>query len=345
MTIKTSYSAVILVALLACAPLGCSDVGDSSAVPEDSGAPDAADVNAPLVLDGASPGTDSAAPPDSAPSVVDAAGDDAAGPEAGGDDAAVPEAGGDDASGGDSGTDAGQDATTEAGSQDAGGEDSGSGDATVPTDSGSDTGTTTDGASGGDSGGDAGGGLVPCTTKGQTGCVKCQANDGEQGTSPNADQVCTPTEAALVAHDIASGLATAPGPDPDGSCYACAALAGCLDDSQFGDTGHECEDVAGAPGAGECEATIACILQSSCAADSVSTCYCGSAPVSGTCAAVGSSNAANGACKAVEATGLGLAATDGLDVLKSFTSTTLPAGVANNIFQCAQSNSCTACLH
>jgi hypothetical protein len=186
--------------------------------------------------------------------------------------------------------------------------------------------------------------LAPCTSSGQTGCVQCQYNNGAGSSLPNADQVCTPTEAALVEHDIASALATAPGPDPNGSCYQCAALSGCLDDSQFADTGHECEDLTGAGDPAACQATLACILASSCGATALSTCYCGTAPVSGSCAAVGSSNAANGACVNAEAAGLGFAANDGLDILKNFTSTTLPAGVANNIFQCATSNGCTACL-
>ncbi len=77
----------------------------------------------------------------------------------------------------------------------------------------------------------------------------------------------------------------------------------------------------------------------------MSSCYCGTAPVSGTCANVGSTNAANGACDSQEATGLGLAENDGLDILKNFTSTTLASGVANNIFQAAISNNCGQCLH
>jgi hypothetical protein len=186
--------------------------------------------------------------------------------------------------------------------------------------------------------------LAACTSSGQTGCVQCQYNNGGSSTLPNSDQVCTPTEAALVAHDIASGLATAPGPDPNGSCYQCAALSGCLDDSEFADTDHECEDLTSAGDPAACEATLACVLATSCGETALSTCYCGTAPVSGSCASVGSSNAANGACMNAEAAGLGLATDDGLDILKNFTSTTLPSGVANNIFQCATSNGCTACL-
>ena len=66
---------------------------------------------------------------------------------------------------------------------------------------------------------------------------------------------------------------------------------------------------------------------------------------SGSCANVGATNAANGACDSQEATGLGLASNDGLDILKNFTSTTLSSGVANNIFQSAMSNNCGQCLH
>ena len=174
----------------------------------------------------------------------------------------------------------------------------------------------------------------------------CQFNDGTSGSLPNTTKTCTPTEAALASrHDIATGHATAPGADPDGSCYACAAEAGCLDDSSFNDTSHECEDLSGA-NATACEATLACVLGSSCAASGeVSTRHCGAAPVSGSSRAVGATNAASGACVTTEAAGLGLATNDGLDVLKSFTSTTLPSGVRNNVFQCAVSNGCDACLH
>jgi hypothetical protein len=184
-------------------------------------------------------------------------------------------------------------------------------------------------------------GLQPCTTAGQTGCVQCQGSTGG---------VCTPTEAALVQQDITKGLATAAGADPAAGCYTCLFNAGGLDDVTFHDVDHECGDLATASQA-SCTSTLACILANSCAwggtvaGSAVSSCYCGTAPISGTCANVGTTNAANGACDNQEATGLGFAENDGLDILKNFTSTTLSSGVANNIFQTAISNNCGQCLH
>jgi hypothetical protein len=339
--------ATALAGVAGLAAAGCNDVGDSSAIPglgisdegaSDALAPDGAEVpgegGTPLV-DGAAeaaPGPDdsSVAIPDATSvGTTDASQVDATVTDAGGGDAGAPDAGGADATSADAGKGSDAESSTDASN----GADAGKG-----SDAGSDAG----------SGSDAGGGqgtLVPCTTAGQTGCVQCQFNNGADGTLPNASSLCTPTEAALVTHDIAAGTASVAGPDPDGSCYQCAALSGCLDDSEFNDQGHECEDISASGGAAACEATLACILQSSCGSTgTLSACFCGTAPVSGTCASVGANNGANGACKSAEASGLGFAPTDGLDILKNFTSTTLPAGVANNIFQCASSNGCTACL-
>jgi hypothetical protein len=175
--------------------------------------------------------------------------------------------------------------------------------------------------------------------------VQCGGNT----TGANAG-VCSPTEAAFVQHDINEGLATVAGADPAGGCYTCLFNAGALDDTKFGDTGHECGDLPSASQAA-CTTTLSCVLANSCAwggsvsASAVSSCYCGTAPVSGTCANVGTTNAANGACDNQEATGLGFAENDGLDILKNFTSTTLSSGIANNIFQGAISNNCGQCLH
>lgn len=329
----------------------CSDVGDSSAVPSgDAGALDDGGVSA---TDGASSGSDGALPadagsnvgpvedapsgsneagstPDAATSPVDAGEVDAASSEDGAFDAGAADSGADATTPFDAGTAADSGSTADAGS-----------DGSSPIDAGTDASKS----SPVDSGSDASAALVPCTVAGQTGCVQCQYNDGTGGSLPNADKVCTPTEALLVAHDIATGLAVAPGSAPESGCYACATEDQCLDDSEFGDTGHECGDLSGSANAAACQATIACILQTSCGTTDVTDCYCGSAPQSGSCASVGSSNAANGACKATEAAGLGFATNDGLDVLKNLSSTTLPSGVANLVFECAISNSCEACLH
>ncbi len=347
-TRRASSAALWLAALATSFALhACSDVGDSSAISAGETGEDAGPGPTEDAAEGlgeASPENDGGASAD-----LDAGGGDAnarptgdAGTVTGNDDAGNIE----DSSSEDVivvVVDAGADATI----VDSGLPDTGSTvDAGV--DAGFDSSVGVDAGQKVDAGVDAGHGqnaLAPCTTAGQANCVQCQYNNGAEGTAPNASQLCTPTEAALVQHDITTGQATAAGPDPDSSCYACAALSGCLDDSEFNDQGHECEDLAGASKASECEATLACVLSTGCGVATISTCYCGTAPVSGTCAAAGASNAANGQCKAAEATGLGFASNDGLDILKNFTSTTLPSGVANNILQCAASNNCTTCLH
>lgn len=201
-----------------------------------------------------------------------------------------------------------------------------------------------------DTGKDGTPGLVPCITAGQTDCVQCQGN---------ATTLCSPTEAQFVQHDIDTGVATAAGPDPEnddmpplGSCYACLLAGGCIDDTTFGDTDHECEDVsppfAGSTTVAECETVLTCILGSgngtaSCASAAVSGCYCGTAPVSGTCQGNPAPGPINGACAMEIAMGLAFPVSDGTDITKNFDDTTKAAGRADQIFQCAQSNGCAAC--
>jgi hypothetical protein len=187
---------------------------------------------------------------------------------------------------------------------------------------------------------------VACTTAGQTGCVRCEGN---------TSGLCTPTEADFVNYDIANKLITAaPGTvvaDPANGCYSCLFNNGCIDDNLFNDVGNECEDapLAGGTTAAECESIISCILGSGvgttqCASVAVSACYCGTAPVSGTCQGNPAVGPINGACSAQISTGLAFPLTDGTDVTKNFNDTTKAGGRADQIFQCAQSNACSACL-
>jgi hypothetical protein len=187
---------------------------------------------------------------------------------------------------------------------------------------------------------EAGGVLAPCTNANPTGCVQCQGNNFP----PNPTTACTPTEAALVQHDIDRGLATAPGPDPSGACYTCLEQNGCLDDHEFADTHRECEDFSDATSQSQCEAVLACVLGSSCATSAVSTCYCGTAGVSTACQGNPAPGPIDGKCASTIAAGLGFPVTDGTDVTKALTDIAKPAGMADQLFQCAQSNSCTACL-
>ncbi len=177
--------------------------------------------------------------------------------------------------------------------------------------------------------------LLPCTAAGQTNCVKCQGN---------ASGICTPTETALVQHDITKGLATAPGNDPAGTCYSCLLGGACIDDTTFGDSGHECEDSLATFGTSAmCEATISCIFQTACAKTAVAACYCGTAGVATTCQGNPAPGPINGACDRVIAAGLVFPVTDGTDNTAKLENVAYAAGKADQIFQCALANSCAAC--
>jgi hypothetical protein len=164
------------------------------------------------------------------------------------------------------------------------------------------------------------------------GCVAC---------SGNASGVCSATEAQVVQHDIARGAAAST------PCYSCLLNAGCIDDTTFADTGHECDDLTGTFNAGPqagtasstlCLATVSCIFATSCSSSSVSTCYCGSSAGS----ACVNAPTPDGACRTQEVNGLGLSTNQ--TILQNFTDTTRPSGMANQLFQCAVSNHCAACL-
>jgi len=196
--------------------------------------------------------------------------------------------------------------------------------------------------------------LGPCTANSLPGsCVKCQGN---------TSGICTPTEADFVQHDITAGLATVAGNDPSTGCYSCLLAGGCVDSSSA--TGNECEDNSGASAyvsgttVAECEAVVQCILGSGtgaaqCASSSVGTCYCGAGVTNATCAG-GSSTTPDvcsttagpikGVCATQIAAGLGFPCGDGADIAPNFNTTNLAGGRANQLFTCANSNSCTQCL-
>jgi hypothetical protein len=327
---KFAY-ALALTAVATSGLLGCSDVGDSSVVAGDAQSPlDEAGlpVEASPGSDGTVPtpdsGLDSTVPPtndantsdvSTPPDASEPDAADGATPDTGAAETGTPDA---ESDGGpaDTGTDAGPDATEPDAGSDAG-TDSGSADA------GHD-------ASGSDAGSDGGSVLAPCTTVGQPNCVAC--NNG----SPNS--LCTPTEAAILARDIAKGYVTAPSATgPIDGCYACLEASSALDDAT--DTQQECSDTTNPT---ECLATLNCILNSECAVNAVNICYCGTAPVSTTCNADGT-GAANGVCAAVIAAGFGQPVTNGHTILGEYTLKTAPSGEADAIFARALSNSCTQC--
>jgi hypothetical protein len=198
---------------------------------------------------------------------------------------------------------------------------------------------------------EGGGSLVPCTVAGQQGCVQCQGN--LTGTGANGG-LCSQTDALFVSYDIRKGFATAPGPDPDDSCYACLVNGGALDDTETPDVGLECEDLTGSFTAGDgftgsavdiCLATLGCVLEQDCAlgaAGGVSNCYCG--PGGGTpsvCLSHGS--ATNGACKTQEADGFLGQPNDAVTILDNYNNLSQPSGKANQFFVFAN-GTCDQCL-
>jgi hypothetical protein len=346
---------------------GCSDVGDNFAIPP-QGMPDASVEAAPGGAETGSPGDGpltEAQSPDATrdgtaggDATLDATpGEDGKSSEAGGEPEAstTPDTGTKDAPGdgaeadgtgpadapadieetgiADSGTDAGIDGSVAESGSDAGADGGAEAGAEAGEDAPADVGPEA---------ADAGPTLVPCTTAGQTGCVQCQH-------SPTRNGVCTPTEAALVQHDIDIHVATAPGADPADGCYTCLDSKLALDDDR-GNTGNECEDSIPIGTTAECEAVLSCILHSgngtagsSCAATVVDNCYCGPAAPGSTCQTAGSG--VNGVCASQSAAGLGFPLSDNADILRHFTDQMWATGVATTFFQYAITNHCPNCLN
>jgi len=222
------------------------------------------------------------------------------------------------------------DATTEAGSVE---EADAASEASSAVDSAAeDAGTAGDGATAA---------LAPCTTAGQANCITCTGN--ASGTGENGG-LCTPTEAALVQIDITAGTASAAGNAPTNGCYYCMFQEGCIDDTVYGDSNNECGDPLTVGTAAQCLATQACIISSGCASSAVVNCYCGTAPSSGTCNNSAPNGAANGVCDSQIAAGDGFAVDDGHNNLVNLENTSYASGKADQMFQCAISNNCTACL-
>jgi hypothetical protein len=197
-----------------------------------------------------------------------------------------------------------------------------------------------------------------CTT---APCASTGPNSVQCPNSPTSDGVCTPTEAAIVAKDIAAGNLTGGQLNPfvsaanNGSCYSCLNTKACLDDNAM-DTGNECADSpTTAGGSAACLATLSCIIAQDCqgpggiagtsdttSQENVNLCYCGGNNPGSACSATGV--VPDGLCDSQEAAGLGFPVSDNTDILLNFGSKTLPSGIANHLFQCAASNKCTICL-
>ncbi len=203
-----------------------------------------------------------------------------------------------------------------------------------------------------DAGHDAGGGggLVPCTSAGQTGCVSCNGSSGG---------VCTADQAYFVEKDITQGKATAAGPDPAGSCYACLLSNFCIDSPSRHVSGVECGDFAGGSftngsGASVNATTVCHTLLEALTTPTGDSCVFGNAGVGndtfcycGTGGYGTGSSAGPTACSAAPASSL-----NGVDVaaeLAGFASTapgtnlnnynsdaTQPSAVANALAECAR---------
>lgn len=203
--------------------------------------------------------------------------------------------------------------------------------------------------------GDSAAALTACTSS------PCPADSVQ--CSGNNNGVCTATEAVFVNFDIAKGLVTAAGPEPDtGGCYACMLSEGCLDDQLFGDTGHECgvdpqTGTSDLPatfknGSGTtvnststCLATVQCVISTGCGTESsggLTNCFCG--PEGGGPSTCETATAVNGPCDTQEVAGFSHAINDPTDIIsKDFINTLEPSGMANQIFSCGK-EACPECL-
>ncbi len=215
--------------------------------------------------------------------------------------------------------------TPDAGAKDSGAPDSGPVDAGPPDTGAPDTGAPDTGAP--DAGPKDSG--APDTGAPDSGPLNACAGYNNGG-------ACTPTEQRFVNKSL--------------DCYKCMIAGGCLDDAFFGDTGHECGDVAGVAAKGAkagtsrtnlCLDTLDCILSPTimCAADDVNICYCGSLGAVNGCATA--TSGADGKCFHQEVDGLEHLATDAPSaVLPDYTTLSFGAGTANQLFVCGKSNGC-----
>jgi hypothetical protein len=197
--------------------------------------------------------------------------------------------------------------------------------------------------------------VAPCAATGPN-SVMCNGNTAHQN-------VCTPTEALIVAEDIAQNKLTNGQLSATRSCYECLRNNGGLDDDLVAtDKGNECGDVTGsATLTGEtdtqaCLDTLTCMIAHSCdTASPPSQCLCGTAAGSA-CLTAG---AANGPCLLNELNGLdvttgcpasgpgstlgSLVECDPATTQKVYTRKVLGSGMANSIGSFAFANCASQC--
>jgi hypothetical protein len=218
----------------------------------------------------------------------------------------------------DTGTDAGMDATADAG--DAGAHD---GAADAPIDAMNDAPTD---ASHADAEAGAGDGGADATVDASTDA----ASDAHA------------TDATSDAHDSGIVNTTTILDGKSHACLVCAQTSGCVPPAM------QCEalqgNAAAGPGAGVaraelCLETLSCVLTTNCASSGTGTpCYCGSAQ-GASCLSPGN---ANGMCKSQEERGL--ETTDPAKIATGFGDSSTGGGVANELVQCLNDNSCSDCF-
>jgi hypothetical protein len=286
----------------AAAGAGCSDVGDSTAIPEPidtaedatatDGEGDESDGGVAVGIDATQNETDAthssstsshidasadqATPPDDAHAgsqpVLDARANadavvtvkpDAETPDATVRDASIADAGGEPSDAQSAGFDATAPPDTADASAGPDAADASAGPDAADASAGPDAADASKGSDAGPSSVDAKGAPeVPCTAGGPTDCVQCDQN---------TSGVCTGTEAVVVQWDIDHGLLTGTVPSPTASCYECLVMADCIDSTVQGYTGLECEDVPGPVTGGSETATQACLDALNCVLGNPST--------------------------------------------------------------------------
>jgi len=205
-----------------------------------------------------------------------------------------------------------------------------------------------------------------CTAPLATACTSAPCAAGTVECQGNTNGACTATEAIFVNQDISVNKITAASATPAiadiaAGCYTCLLGAGCLDDNEFGDTGHECGIGPGGttsdlpatftngsgtsvPPTSTCLATAQCVINQGCgtaANGGLTNCYCGSE--GGGPSACSTATAVNGACETQELAGF--SHSDNSDIVnKDFTNTLEPSGMANEIFSCGKTT-CSQCLN
>jgi hypothetical protein len=337
-TTKSESLFVILAALIV-GTAACSDTGDNSSTPQDGSADgtmgddgsvnfDSGGGDTGSGLDSTMPVNDSSTPVDTGSS-VDSAADTGSTDSSEGDstlETGTPESGAPETGP----QDAQPDVTADVSNPDTGTSDTGTPDTGTPDTGTPDTGMPDTGTP--EAGNDAGIAALN---------AHCAKNNG--------GAPCTATELLLIEKDT----------NPDGSgkggatafsCYDCMETSGCIDDSVFNsDVNHECGDTSasgitmptlhGDSATTACLNVVSCILAHSTCTDSngAGTCYCGTA-VGSQCTMAG---LPNGPCLTEEEDGLDT--TDPVTANTRFTNTAYAGGMANTLFSCAGSNTCTTC--